>query len=296
MSLRQEAEPQVQREDSMLQNIHSILIGITEEGDAEERSSALAYGLSLARQANAHVTVQAASLKLTLTHAFVSAIAEGLVAAENRRLDALAHTVADSSQRAAAASGVACTTQAPQLAYPALIRSFSSLARAHDMTVLDAEPIALAVDRGLIEAVLMDSGRPLIVVPQGREAFAGGRIVVAWDGSAKAARALNDALPFLREASQVELVSVTGEKDLGHTVPGAEIAPHLTRHGIKVNVLNLPALDGDVAETLRNHAKLTHADIIVMGAYVHSRLRQMMLGGTTQSLLKDCPMPLFLSY
>ena len=280
----------------MLQNIRGILIGITEEGEADERSSALAYGLSLAREAGAHVTVQAASLKLTLTHAFVSAFAEGLVAAENRRLDTLAHAVAESSQRAAAASGVACTTQAPQLAYPALIRSFADLARAHDLTILDAEPIALAVDRGLIEAVLMDSGRPLIVVPPGREAFASGRIIVAWDGSAKAARALNDALPFLRGAAQVELVSVTGEKDLEHTMPGAEIAPHLTRHGVTVDVLALPAMDGDVAETLRNHAHLTRADMIVMGAYVHSRLREMVLGGTTQSLLRNAPVPLFLSY
>ena len=279
----------------MLQNIRSILIGITEEGDAEERSSALTYGLALARQANAHVTVQAASLKLTVTHAFISAFAEGLVAAENRRLDGLARAVADSSQRAAAASGLACTAQAPQLAYPDLIRSFSSLARAHDLTVLDAEPIALALDRGLIEAVLTDSGRPLIVVPQGRDTFAGDRIVVTWDDSAKAARALNDALPFLRAAAQVELISVTGEKELGHTVPGAEIARHLTRHGVTVNVLALPAMNGDVAETLRNHAHLTRADMIVMGAYVHSRLRETMLGGTTQSLLKDTPVPLFLS-
>lgn len=280
----------------MLQNIRSLLIGITEEGEAEERSSALAYGLSLARQASAHVTVQAASLKLTLTHAFVSALAEGLVAAENRRLDALARTVADSSQRAAAATGLACTTQAPQLAYPNLIKSFTLLARAHDLTILDSEPISLAVDRGLIEAVLTDSGRPLIIVPQGHETFAGDRIVVAWDGSAKAARALNDALPFLRAATQVELISITGEKDLVHTIPGAEIAPHLSRHGVMVNVLALPAMDGDVAETLRNHAHLTRADMIVMGAYVHSRLRQMMLGGTTQSLLQNCPVPLFLSY
>src|SRR5215218_3930140 len=123
----------------MLENIRSILIGITEEGETEERSSALAYGLSLARQANAHVTVQAASLKLTLTHAFISNFAEGLVASENRRLDTLARAVADASQRAAAASGVACISQAPQLAYPDLIRSFTSLARAHDLTVLDAE-------------------------------------------------------------------------------------------------------------------------------------------------------------
>jgi nucleotide-binding universal stress UspA family protein len=283
-------------EDPMLQYIHSILIGVTEEGDAEERSSALAYGFSLAREAGAHVTVQAASLKLVLTHAFISSIAEGLVAAENRRLDVLANAVADWSRQAATASGLPCTTQAPQFAYPDLIRSFTTLARTHDLTILDSEPISLAVDRGLLEAVLMESGRSLIVVPPGRETFAGARMLVAWDGSAKAARALNDALPFLREASHVELVSVTGEKDLGHTVPAAEIAPHLTRHDIEVNVSNLPALDSDVAETLRRHARLTQADMIVMGAYVHSRLRQMVLGGTTQSLLKDCPVPLFLSY
>lgn len=112
----------------------------------------------------------------------------------------------------------------------------------------------------------MDSGRPLIVVPPGRETFAGARMLVAWDGCAKAARALNDALPFLHEASHVELISVTGEKDVGDTVPGAEIAPHLTRHGIGASVLNLPALDGDVAETLRRRAQLTQVDMIVMGA------------------------------
>jgi nucleotide-binding universal stress UspA family protein len=280
----------------MLQNIHSILIGLTEESDPEEASSALGYGLSLAREAGAHVTVQAASLKLVLTHAFVSSIAAGLVAAENRRLDALANAVADTARQTAATSGLACTTEAPQLAYPDLVRSFAALAKRHDLTVLDAEPVALAVDRGLIEAVLTDSGRPLIVVPPGREVFAGTRIVVAWDGSAKAARSLNDAMPFLREAAQVELVGVTGEKDLENTVPGADIAPHLARHGVNATVLDLPAMDGDVAETLRNHATLTRADMIVMGAFVHSRLRQMVLGGTTQSLLKNCPVPLFLSY
>jgi len=280
----------------MIENIRSILIGITEEGDGNERSSALPYGLALAREAGAHVTVQAAALKVSAPYSFVRKFAEGLVAVENRRLASLAQAVADASQRAAAASGVACVSQAPQLAYPALIRSFASLARTHDLTVLDAEPIALAVDRGLIEAVLMDSGRPLIVVPQGSEVFVGNRIVVAWDGSAKAARALNDALPFLRAANQVELISVTGEKDLAGMVPGAEIAPHLSRHGITVNVLTLPVVNGDVAETLRNHAHLTRADMIVMGAYVHSRLRETVLGGTTQSLLRNAPVPLFLSY
>jgi nucleotide-binding universal stress UspA family protein len=283
-------------EDMMLQTLRSVLIGQTEEGDAQEVASALAYGLSLAREAGAHVTVQAASLKLVLTHAFVSNVAGGLVADENRRRDALARLAAETTRQAAATSGLTCTTEAPHLLYADLIESFSVLARAHDLVVLDAEPVALATDRGLIEAVLTDSGRPLIVVPAGRETFVGRRIVVAWDGSAKAARALNDAMPFLRAAQQVEVVSVIGEKDFENTLPGADIAPHLTRHGVNVSVINLPALDGDVAETLRNHASLTHVDMIVMGAFVHSRLRQLVLGGTTQSLLKTCPVPLFLSY
>lgn len=280
----------------MLQNICSILIGVVEEGDDEAPSSALPYGISLAREAGAHVTVQAASVKLAMPHAFVSRVATDLVFAENRRLDALAREVAETARQAAAAAGLASTTQAPQLAYPDLIESFTSLARVHDLTVLDSEPVAVAVDRGLIEAVLTDSGRPLIVVPPGRDAFGAGRIVVAWDGSAKAARALNDAMPLLRGASQVEVVSVTGEKDLGGAVPGADVAPHLARHGVNATVLDLPVQRNDVAETLRNHASLTRADLIVMGAFVHSRLRQMVLGGTTQSLLKTCPVPLFLTY
>jgi nucleotide-binding universal stress UspA family protein len=280
----------------VLQNIKGILIGLTEEGDAEETSTALGYGFSLARQASAHVTVQAASLKLVLTRAFVSDFAAGLIAAENRRLHALATAVAETARNDAAAAGVACTTEAPQLAYPDLVRSFTEQARIHDLTVLDAEPVALAVDRGLIEAVLVDSGRPLIVVPPGRGAFKVARIVVAWDGSAKAARATNDALPFLRAADEVEVVAVTGEKDLSGAVPGAEIAPHLARHGVNVTVRDLPVQAGDVAETLRRHAALFGADMLVMGAYVHSRLREMVLGGTTQSLLKNSRVPLFLSY
>jgi nucleotide-binding universal stress UspA family protein len=280
----------------MLQNIRSVLIGLTEEGDAQEPSSALGYGLSMARQANAHVTVQAASLKLVLTHAFVSSFAAGLVATENRRLRSLAAAAAETARNDAAASGVNCTTEAPHLAYPDLVRSFTGQARIHDLTILDAEPVALAVDRGLIETVLTDSGRPLIVVPRGHETFRAAQIVVAWDGSAKAARAVNDALPFLRAAEAVDIVVVTGEKDLADAVPGAEIAPHLVRHGVNVTVRNLAAERGDVAEMLRNVSVQSGAGMVVMGAYVHSRLREMVLGGTTQSLLKSSPVPLFLSY
>jgi nucleotide-binding universal stress UspA family protein len=279
----------------MLQHVKSVLIGVTEEGDEREVSSALRYGIALAREAGAHATIQAAAIKLVVTQAFVSKFAAGLVAAENQRLRALAEAAADKARRDAASEGVLCTSEAPQLTYPDLLRSFTAQARVHDLTVLDAEPIAIALDRGLIEHLLFESGRPLIVVPPGRDAFSSKRISVAWDGSAKAARAMNDALPFLQAAEAVEIVSVSGEKDLSMSVPGAEVAPHLVRHGVNVSVTELPVENGDVAETLRRQATLSQADMIVMGAYVHHRLRQMVLGGVTQSLLKKCPVPLFLS-
>ena len=140
----------------MLQNIKDILVGLTEAGDSDsdEASSALAYGMSLAREANAHLTVQAAALKILVPYTFVSRFAASLVAAENRRLRNLATAAAEIARGDAAAAGVACMTEVPQLAYPELIQSFAAQARIHDLTVLDAAPVALAVDRGVIEGVL----------------------------------------------------------------------------------------------------------------------------------------------
>jgi nucleotide-binding universal stress UspA family protein len=278
----------------VIQCIKSVLVGLTEEGE-EEPASALSYGLSLANQAGAYATVQAASLKVVLTHTFVRAVAE-VVTSENDRRRRLSDLVAERARGEAAAAGVVCTAESPQLTYRDLRDTFTAQAHVHDLTVLDAEPIALDVDRGLIEAVLFESGRPVVVVPAACQTFAARRILVAWDGSGRAARALHDAMPLLRAAEAVEVVSVVGEKDLSTAVPGAEVAPHLARHGVNATVKDLVAKQGDVAETLRSQAGLFRADLIVMGAFAHSWIREMVLGGVTQSLLKESPVPLFMSY
>lgn len=282
--------------NTMVEGIKSVLIGLTKEFGPEEVSSALGYGLSLAQQAGAHATVQAASVRLDLSSAGISKVVGGLVQEENQRLRALAEAAARSAQADADAAGVVCSTAAPHLSSPELIAVFRAQARLHDLTIVDGEPEALTPDRGLIDALLMDSGRPLLVVPPGRDTFQARRVILAWDGSGRAARAAADALPFLRAAETVEVVAVMGEKDLPASVTGADIAPHLSRHGVNVSVQTLPALEGDVAETLRNHATLTRADMIVMGGYVHSRLRELVFGGVTQSLLRQSPVPLFMAY
>lgn len=279
---------------SPLAAFRDILIAVTEEGRSDEAEAALGYGLTLAAAAGAHLTVQSAARRLTMVAGAGFGFVNNLVAGENRRLRILAQAVAERVAGDAASAGVICTAAAPALAYPDLIAQLSGCARLADLTILDAETREVDLDRDLIDGVLFRSGRPLIVVPPNSAAFSARRIVVAWDGSAQAARAANDALPFLRAAEAVEIISVVGEEDLSASVGGAEFAPHLSRHGVNVSVNDRPVV-GDVAETLRAAVGLFRADMLVMGAYRHPRLQEWVLGGVTRSLLNRSPVPLFLA-
>ncbi len=278
----------------MLQNIKSVLIGMTEEG-IDEPSAALSYGLSLAQQAGAHATVQAASLKVVLGSTFVSSMGASLVAAHNKRLRELAAEVGERARGDAAAAGVAASVETPQLAYGQLVDVFVAQAMVHDLALLDSESATMNADRGLIEALLFESGRPVIVVPDNCTTFKHKRILVAWDASPRAARAVNDAMAFLKSAEAVEVLAIGSEKELSKSVPGAELAPHLARHGVNVSVKNLVAQHG-IAETIAEQASLFEADMLVMGAFNHSLMREWVLGGVTQSMLAESKVPLFLSY
>ncbi len=279
----------------MLHHIKSVLIGMTEEG-LDEPSSALSYGISLARQANAHATIQASSLKVVMGSAFVSSVAKGLVNDHNRRLRQLAEEWAERARGDASAAGVTCSIETPHLAYGDLINSFVTQARVHDVSVLDAETATINADRGLIEALVFNSGRPVIVVPPEFDEFRCQRIIIAWDAGARAARAVSDALPLLKTAESVEIISVGNEQDLESQIPGAELAPHLARHGVNVSVKNLVVREGGIAGTLQEQAIMTNADMIVMGAFNRSLLREWILGGVTQSFLQKSKVPLFMSY
>jgi nucleotide-binding universal stress UspA family protein len=278
-----------------IRNLENILIGLTVEAK-DEPTAAVSYGLSLARSAHAQVTVYAPTMKLVLPHAFVSGTAAGIVAAENRYLEELARAAIKRIEAEARGAGVKAGVRSPQLKRLKLVEGFTKETRLYDLCILDSESQALDVDRDLIEAALLESGRPLIVVPPERNAFDVRHAVVAWDGSAKAARSLFDALPILRAAKTVDIVQVEGEKDLTGIVPGSSLAAHLLAHGIEIVARTIGARDGDVAAALRQYADRSGADLIVMGGFAHARIRQLILGGVTQSLLRHCPVPLFLSH
>jgi nucleotide-binding universal stress UspA family protein len=155
----------------------------------------------------------------------------------------------------------------------------------------------VSLHQGILEAVLFDSGRPIIVVPPLWSGTADiKKVIVSWDGSAKAARALGDAAPLLEQASEVEIVSISGDPDASKRIDAAEIAPHVSRHCKNVTVTSLPAQGNDVAATLSSHAKLVRADLLVMGAFARPKLRQLILGGVTSNMLTDPPCPVLMSY
>ena len=152
---------------------------------------------------------------------------------------------------------------------------------------------------GRVHQISVSSGkcRTRLVVPPSWTKFAAIETgTLAWDGSGQSARAMRDALPLLREAKSVEIVSILGEKDLAGQIPGADIARHLARHCRKVATAELPVQGGNVAHTLFEHAKLLRSDLVVMGCYGHSRLREYIFGGVTRETLAHTEIPTLLSH
>jgi len=149
----------------------------------------------------------------------------------------------------------------------------------------------------IIEAALFDSGRPVVVVPfVHREPFKLDRVLVAWDGGRLAARALGDALPLLRRAPAVDVVVVTTEPVKSDEIPGADIARMLARHGVAVELRRIGAAGISVADAILNDAAESAADLIVMGGYGRSRLREFVLGGTTRAILTSMTAPVLMSH
>ena len=152
---------------------------------------------------------------------------------------------------------------------------------------------------GLLEAVVFDCGRPVLAIPfAGSFKTIGKRVLVGWNASREASRALHDALPLITKAETATVFLANPTRGLdGHgEEPGADIARHLARYGMKVEVAK--AIVGDVPDSalLLNHASDMGADLLVMGAYGHSRLREFILGGMTRSLLREMTVPVLLSH
>ena len=142
------------------------------------------------------------------------------------------------------------------------------------------------------------TGRPVLVVPRaGRFPEVGRRVLVSWNASRESTRALADALPILQRADQVTVLAVNPDDGPGHgEVPGADIAHYLARHGVRAEANRTYAETIDVADTILSRASDIGSDLIVMGAYGHSRMREWIFGGVTRSIMRTMTRPVLISH
>jgi nucleotide-binding universal stress UspA family protein len=150
---------------------------------------------------------------------------------------------------------------------------------------------------GLAESLVLSSGRPIIVFPPRGTVSAVHRILVAWNATRESIRGVADALPLLVKAEAVEVLVVDHQRhQAGHgQEPGADIARHLARHGAHVEVRPLSSNGKDVGHLLLSQAAAFGADLLVMGAYGHSQLREWMFGGVTRTVLYEAGLPVLMS-
>lgn len=147
------------------------------------------------------------------------------------------------------------------------------------------------------EDIVMLSGRPVLMIPNsGRFERIGRRIVVAWNDRREAARAVFDALPMLKAADEVRLVWVNPDKSKKVDLPTADIAEALARHGVQCTGAVAYGMEQSVGDTLLNECSDAAADLLVMGAYGHARLREFVFGGATRHILKTMTIPVMLSH
>ncbi|MBP0588626.1 universal stress protein [Paraburkholderia sp. LEh10] len=161
------------------------------------------------------------------------------------------------------------------------------------------DPESFIADQ-FVEHLLMSAGRPVLLVPSsGSFATPGQRVLVAWDGSREATRAIHDAMPFLSHAANVTLLTVnaTRGEPPAWRIPGADIALTIARHGVNVDVREVGAdSDTPIGDVLLSQAAESGCDLLVMGAYAHSRLHELVLGGATRTLLKSMTLPVLMSH
>jgi nucleotide-binding universal stress UspA family protein len=149
-----------------------------------------------------------------------------------------------------------------------------------------------------IDALLFEGGRPVLFLPpSGELATPIKRILIAWDGSREASRAAHDALPLLKAASAVEIVVIDPDKlpDIDTPLAGTDIAGSLSRHGIHANVTTASKGSNSTAQAIMAQAKASNADLVVMGAYTHQRLREWLFGGVTRAFIENAPVAVLMS-
>jgi nucleotide-binding universal stress UspA family protein len=178
-----------------------------------------------------------------------------------------------------------------------LLRAVVELSCLYNLVVVpQPDPSILSDDDSLPEMILVDSGRPILLLPYIQHgSFKADRVLIGWDGGPAAARAVQDALPFLRRAAVIDILTVDSGGEITESSPEA-LKSHLVRQGLPAAVHRLPRNSTSTFDTILSLAADLNSELIVMGGYGHSKLRESILGGVTRGIFETLTVPAFISH
>jgi nucleotide-binding universal stress UspA family protein len=275
--------------------IRDIIVNLTPAADSDPAS---AYAISLAETFNAHITGVAFAYDPPWPPSVLEAAVIDVYRTVKDNYKKDAQRALSRFEDAARRSQLSAQGLLLETSLVGSTETFARLARTTDIAVVrQPEPDRDDFAQDLLEAALFDTGRPTLIVPYiQKEGFSAKRVLCCWDGSRAAARAMGDALPILQKASSVKVLTISTGKFNERDVTGAELATHLSRHKLQVELVRIPAADIDVASAILSHAADSGADLIVMGGYGHSRMRELALGGATRGMLQSMTVPTLMSH
>ena len=267
-----------------------LLLVICKDAVASEH-----YAIEFARLSGAALTVTSSGAVPSLPAFIRSELPSDLLDHMRDDVESTARAALEAFAKRATEVGVAVETVMLDLSTGDVGGEISRLARYYDSTVLQQPDPAGTETDDLIEVVLFGSGRPVLIVPAHQGGSQLRTVLIAWDEGRPAARAVADALPLLALAERVEVVTV-GDLRGDRTRDSGHLVRHLARHGIEAHMTNLARKQGSAASMLLSHAADLKADLIVMGGYGHSRLREIVLGGTTRRILQTMTVPVLMAH
>jgi len=256
------------------------------------------FAVSVADTFTAHVLGVAFAYEPIIPGTVMGGIPPEIIESQIAESNKKARTATARFEQAAKRAGVSAESLIMTTSISGAADRLGRLGRRFDLVVVGQAGRQKSLpDEVVDEGVLFESGRPVIFVPFIQKAgLKLDRVMLCWDGSRAATRAIADALPFLKKAKQVEIVIVSAGKPKSDEIAGADLGQHLARHGLKVDVKRITSPDIDVPSTILSYAADSSADMIVMGGYGHSRLREFVLGGVTRGLLESMTVPVLMSH
>lgn len=256
------------------------------------------FAVAVGEAFEAHVAGIAVAYEPIIPGAVMGGIPPEFIEAQRNESEKKAKDAIARFEAAAKRSSLSAETRIITSSVSGAADQFARVARRFDLAIVgQADPAEGIQDEVIDEAALFESGRPVIHVPFIHK---GGlklnRVMVCWDGGRAATRAVADSMPLLRKAGQVEIVMIGNKAGKDNEIAGADLGQHLARHGLKVDVKRITSPDIDVASTILSYAADSSADLIVMGGYGHSRLREFVLGGATRGILESMTVPVLMSH